>query len=307
MKIAIAALIVVVVCAVTAGAYFFSPVDVGPIQLSSADFNVKRGAYLARMAGCVACHTKGDDGTPLGGGVALETPFGTFFSPNITPDRTAGIGTWTIEDLARAVRFGVSPDGEPYYPAFPHMYYASMNDRDIGDLWAALQIVPPESNPAPEHDLSFPFNFRPGLKLWRAFFFDPQDLVSDETRSASWNRGRFIAELAHCGACHTPRNLAGASVVAKAYGGDPEMMDGGSSPAIDPVALRENGWTKQGLVTMLKSGLMPDGDVVGGSMAEVVRDGTAYLLPQHLDDLATFLLDERQTASAGPSQDEVTK
>lgn len=306
MKLILVAPLVVALAVMSTGAFLLTPIDVDPIDVAPTDPSTKRGAYLARISGCVACHTDGADGQPLAGGVPLETKFGTFYSPNITPDRNAGIGTWSLTDFTRALKFGVSPDGAPYYPAFPHPFYTSLNDRDIVDLWAALQIVPPDPNPAPAHELGFPFNLRSGLKLWRAFFFEPEELTPNPAKSDAWNRGRLIAELAHCGACHTPRNFAGARVTSQVYTGDPAMLDGGASPPIDPGSLRQAGWTKKDLITALKTGLLPDGDVVGGSMAEVVREGTAYLLPQHLDDLATFLLEER-VASMASEPNEVTE
>lgn len=284
-----------VVLAVFALAAFAWPTaELEPLEVADSYFNVKRGAYLARISGCVACHTNEDGGgQPLAGGVALETKFGTFFSPNITPDPEFGIGDWSLEKFARALRQGISPDGSHYYPAFPYPFYTSLNDRDISDLWAAIQIVPPVAVQSKPHDVGFPFNIRTGLGLWKGIYLDDKGFVADKTKSTSWNRGKFIVEgLAHCGACHTPRNFAGARIASQALTGDPAMLDGGASPAIDPDSLRRKGWTKETLRTALKTGVLPDGDIFGGSMAEVVRHGTAYLLPMHLDDLATFLLDE---------------
>jgi mono/diheme cytochrome c family protein len=241
----------------------------------------------------VSCHTDDEGGgQPLAGGVALSTKFGTFFTPNITPDQEDGIGSWSIEDFARAVRHGASPDDTPYYPAFPYPFYASLNDRDIADIWAALHIVPPDPTPSKPHDLDFPYSIRAGLKLWRAVFPPPSPYRPNPEKSASWNRGKLIAQgLAHCGACHTPRNAGGARIIDRAYAGDPYMLDGGSSPSITAAALREQGWEKTDLIRALTTGVTPEGDVFGGTMAEVVRDGTACLIPMHGDDLATYLLD----------------
>lgn len=293
MKIVIGLLILVVVVTANLALYVWLLPLPGHEPLVDTEINVKRGAYLARIAGCVSCHTdeKGS-GKPLAGGVALSTDFGTFYTPNITPDEQHGIGTWSIEDFARAVKHGASPDNTPYYPAFPYPFYASLNDRDIADIWAALQIVPPDPMPSKPHDVGFPFNIRAGLKLWREIFPPPPPYAPNSEKSASWNRGKFIAQvLAHCGACHTPRNAAGARIISKAYAGDPNMLNGGSSPAITAAALREKGWDKSDVIRALTTGLKPDGDVFGGTMAEVVREGTAHLLPVNKDDLATYLLD----------------
>lgn len=260
---------------------------------SVPDSNVKRGAYLARISGCVACHTNGESGEPLAGGVALTTKFGTFYSPNITMDQVYGIGEWSLDDFAVAVRHGTSREGKPYYPAFPYPFYATLDDRDIIDLWAAIQIVPPAKVASKPHNLNFPFNIRDGMRIWKSLFLEEQVFEKDPSKSPAWNRGRLIAEgPAHCGACHTPRNLVGARIKEKAFLGDPTMLDGGMSPPIDSVSLKEKGWSKADLVRALKLGVKPNGDVFGGSMAEVVRDGTSYLLPLHLEDLATFLLDD---------------
>ena len=182
------------------------------VDVRDTDFDVKRGAYLARISGCVACHTDSDGGgEPLAGGTALRTKFGTFYSPNITPHGEYGIGDWSLDEFARAVRDGIDPDGKHYYPAFPYPFYDSLDDRDIVDLWAAIQTVPAAAIPSKPHDVSFPFNIRAGLGIWKSLFLSNAGDARDRTRSAGWNRGRFIVEgPAHCGACHTPRNFAGA-------------------------------------------------------------------------------------------------
>ena len=183
--------------------------------LGELEGNADRGAYLARMSGCIACHTNAEGGgAPLAGGLALETDFGTFYSPNLTTDEVHGIGAWTPETFAKAVRQGISPDGAPYYPAFPYPFYSKFSDQDIADLWAAFQTVPPVAEPSKPQEMQFPFSFRPGLKLWRAMFLEPEPFQPDGEKSEQWNRGKFIVEgPAHCGACHTPRNILGAREV----------------------------------------------------------------------------------------------
>ena len=128
-----------------------------------------QGAYLARASGCVSCHTNFEGGgASLAGGAPLDTPFGVFVPPNITPHPDAGIGRWTIQDFATAVRQGISPDGAPYYPVFTYSFYATFTDQQIADLWEAFRTVPAVAERAPEHDVGFPFSIRAGLKLWRA-------------------------------------------------------------------------------------------------------------------------------------------
>lgn len=253
--------------------------------------DAKRGAYLLRVGGCIACHTS-DKEEVLSGGGALRSPFGSFYAPNITSDENNGIGAWTIDDFAQAVRFGVRPDGAPYYPAFPYEFYASFSDQDVADMWTALQSTPPSSRPSKEHDVPFPFSLREGLKPWRSLFERRYEYERDTNRSASWNRGRYLVEgPAHCGACHTPRDVLGGLRPDQSLAGNPSMMDGSRSPGITPVQLRERGWTVDSLSRALRTGVLHDGDTFGGSMEEVVSEGTSFLLTQHLEDMARYLLD----------------
>lgn len=263
-------------------------------SLTGLTGNAERGAYLARMSGCIACHTDSENGgAPLAGGVALETDFGTFYSPNLTTDETHGIGAWTLENFAKAVRQGVSPDGKPYYPAFPYPFYAKFSNQDVADLWTAFQTVPPAVQPSKDQDVVFPFNFRDGLKLWRVLFLDQTGFQPNEAQSNAWNRGKFIVEApAHCGACHTPRNTLGARQAELRLHGADKLPGGGKSPPITTTALVENGWTEKSLAYALRTGVLPDGDTFGGSMGEVVRDGTRFLAQDDLNAIASFLMNQ---------------
>ncbi|MEZ5877567.1 MAG: cytochrome c [Tepidamorphaceae bacterium] len=264
-----------------------------PVRLEAQTGNPERGAYLARMAGCIACHTNTQEGgAPLAGGLALKTDFGTFHSPNLTMDPQHGIGDWTLEAFACAVRQGVSPEGEPYYPAFPYPFYAQFSDQDIADLWAAFQTVPGVAEPSKPQELGFPFNIRAGLKLWRLAFADLEGFRPDPEKSDAWNRGKFIVNgPGHCGACHTPRNFAGARQVEMHLHGADKLPDGGKSPPITAQALKEKGWTQSTLKYALRTGVLPDGDAFGGSMGEVVRDGTSFLTDDDLSAIAAYLMD----------------
>ncbi len=264
------------------------------VRLSGLKGDAGHGAYLARMSGCIACHTNtAQGGPPLAGGLALKTDFGTFYTPNLTMDVKEGIGGWTLDEFSRAVRQGVSPDGKPYYPAFPYPFYANLTDQDIADLWAAFQTVPANDLPSKEQALSFPFNVRTGLKLWRAAYLDLNPMSGDPARSEKWNRGQYIVRGAgHCGACHTPRNFAGARQAGFAFHGADKLPDGGKSPPITADALADKGWTVRNLAYALKTGIMPDGDAFGGSMGEVVRDGTQFLTQADREAIAVYLLNE---------------
>ncbi|MFD0979575.1 c-type cytochrome [Tropicimonas aquimaris] len=260
--------------------------------------DVNRGAYLARASGCIACHTDiTGGGAPLAGGAPLETAFGVFYPPNLTTDPDHGIGAWTVEDFAKAVRQGISPYGEPYFPTFTYPFYANFSDQEIADLWTAFQTVPPVPAPSPAHDVPFPVNQRWGLKLWRAVFLTRPETDPVDGRSTAWNRGReLVRGAAHCGACHTPRNLAGARSRAAAFAGNENLPGGGNAPSLLTADLRAKGWTVENLAFALRTGVMPDGDAFGGSMGEVVQGGTAFLTDADLTAMATYLLDsERPT------------
>lgn len=257
----------------------------------------ERGAYVARLAGCIACHTnEAGGGVLLAGGPPLKTPFGTFYGPNITPDPISGLGNWSLNDFARALRHGISPEGEPYYPAFPYTFYSKLTDQDVADLWAAMKTVPNADIPSKTQDLGFPFNQRWALRGWQNLFFDSEQFEDDPSRSDAWNRGRYIVEgPAHCGACHTPRNLLGAGDAEEALHGAGGLPGGERSPPITPAALGERGWTKNNLAFGLRFGTKPNGDVLGGSMGEVIRDGTSWLTDDDLRAIAHYLLNNDET------------
>lgn len=291
MRLVIVIFVVVLGLAASgAAAVTFWPSPSGA-EIADRPSDPKRGAYLLRTGGCVACHSA-EGGELLSGGGALRSPFGSFYAPNITPDPDQGLGNWTLTEFAQAVRLGVRRDGAPYYPAFPYEFYAAFTDQDVADMWAALNAVPPSSQPSQAHDVPFPFSVRDGLRIWQTLFARPYQYEKETSRSASWNRGRYLVEgPAHCGACHTPRYLLGGLRVDESLAGNPAMMDGSSSPSLSSNRLEEDGWTVEGLARALRTGVLPDGDTFGNSMAEVVSEGTSFLLTQHLEDMARYLLD----------------
>lgn len=258
----------------------------------------RRGAYVFQAAGCLGCHTDvKNKGSPLAGGRALKTPFGTFHAPNITPDREFGIGTWTEEDLTRALRQGVAPNGQSYYPAFPYTSFAGMTDADIADLWAYLRIVEPVAEPSREHLLAFPFNLRTLTGIWRALYFAPGEFDAGPTpenaagEAESWRRGAYLVRvLGHCGECHTPRGVLGAVDNGLMLGGNPAGPDGGPVPNITPQPGSGIGdWSREDIVTYLQMGMDPAGDFAGGAMAEVVENTTSRLTPDDRQAIALYL------------------
>lgn len=256
-----------------------------------------RGAYLARASGCVSCHTNAAaGGLSLAGGAPLDTPFGTFVPPNITPHPDGGIGLWTIQDFAKAIRQGVSPEGDPYYPVFTYSFYAGFTDQEIADLWEAFRSVPPVAEAAAPHDVGFPFSFRSGLKLWRSAYFEAPETDALLGTSSPWNRGRVLVEgAAHCAACHTGRNLAGGLKDGERFAGNASLPGGSKAPSILVDDLLARGWTVSNLAYALDSGLLPNGDAFGGSMAEVVAEGTSYFTDADREAIATYLLDPEGT------------
>lgn len=264
-----------------------------PEKIENLSGDVANGVYLARVSGCIACHTAKNSRDILAGGHKLETGFGDFYSPNLTMSEKHGIGGWSLSDFATALRQGVSPDGEPYYPAFPYDFYAKFSDQEIADLWAAFNTVPANEIASKDHDLYFPFNIRDGLKLWRATFLEFPQFERDLSKSESWNRGKYLVNgPLHCGACHTDRNLAGARIKTEYLEGAARLPDGGKSPAITPDALAKRGWDKSALGYALKTGVMFDGDTFGGSMGEVVKFGTSNLTKSDADAVVTYLLEQ---------------
>lgn len=257
--------------------------------LAAAQGDVKRGEYLSKAAGCLGCHTEErKDAVPYAGGRALKTPFGTFYGPNITPHPQAGIGAWSEADFVRALREGRRPDGAHYFPAFPYASFTRIADADLRDLWAYFRSLKPSAQPSRPHELGFFFRWRFLLVFWKWLFFEPGPLAADPAKSAQINRGQYLIEaLGHCGECHTPRNWLGGMRKARYLGGA-KLGEDVNAPNITPTRLKKYGTGE--LKDILQSGLFPDGDVMGETMGEVVRNTTSQLASADLDALIAYLL-----------------
>lgn len=251
----------------------------------------ERGKYVLHMGGCIACHTDAKNGGAfLAGGRALKTEFGTFYSSNITPDPEAGIGGWSTGAFVRALKEGLSPDGQHYYPAFPYPSYAKMTDQDAVDLKAYLDTVDPIATPVQDHDLGFPFSIRPILAGWKLMFFDDSSFQADATQSEDWNRGAYLVQgPAHCGECHTPRNILGGPDHARFLGGNPVGAEGKAVPNITPHADGIGDWSAVDLAYSLETGLTPEFDSFGSGMGEVVKDSTSQLTKQDREAITEYL------------------
>ena len=252
---------------------------------------VARGAYLASAADCVGCHTDTEHhGRPYAGGRAIATPFGTFYSPNITPDRDTGIGRWSEAQFLRALRDGVRADGANLYPVFPYTSFTKIVDADAQAIWAYLSSLPPVRQRNRKDEVLFPFSWRPLLTIWKWLFFDPGPFRLNPDRSAAYNRGAYlVTALAHCGECHTPRNWLGAPESSHFLAGTAHGPDGKSVPNITPDPTTGIGnWTEDDIVGVLTNGETPDFNYVTGAMAEVVKS-TAKLTDADRRAIAVYL------------------
>jgi mono/diheme cytochrome c family protein len=251
---------------------------------------VTRGEYLVRAGGCFSCHTVAG-GHKLAGGRALATPFGTFYSPNITPDPETGIGRWTDAQFLRALREGVRPDGANYFPVFPYPSFTGITDRDALAIKAYLFSLPAVRQQNRPHDVSFPFSLRFLQTGWKLLFFTPGPFDPAPERSASYNRGAYlVSALAHCGECHTPRNFLGAMRSGQWLAGTPDGPDGQLVPNITPDPGTGIGkWEKEDVVELLKTGATPEQSKVKGAMRETIEDGLKYLRDDDLEAIADYL------------------
>ena len=251
---------------------------------------VERGEYLVRAGGCFSCHTAAG-GQQLAGGRALATPFGTFYSPNITPDPETGIGRWTDAQFLRALREGVRPDGANYFPVFPYPSFTGITDGDVLAIKAYLFSLPAVRQHNPPHDVAFPFSWRFLQTGWKLLFFTPGPFQPAPERSAAYNRGAYlVTALGHCGECHTPRNFLGAVRSDRRLAGTPVGPDGQTVPNITPDPNTGIGkWEKDDLVQLLKTGTTPEQSKVKGAMRETIQDGLKYLSDDDLEAIANYL------------------
>ncbi len=259
--------------------------------LPPADVLASRGEYLTTIAGCGYCHTDPRQPGPyLAGGRKLSTPWGDFYTPNITPDKNSGIGNWRLEDFIRAMRFGVSPLGTHYFPAFPYTSFTGMTDEDMAAIFTYLRSVPPVEHYEPPHDTAW-FVWREALRFWKKLYFHPGVLMPDPLRNARWNRGRYLAEaVGHCQECHTRRNQVGALSRSVRYSGARQGVLGEPVPNIS--SSRRHGigkWTKEELSAFLRTGKRPDGTRVKGWMAEVIDAALSHLTDEDNQALTEYI------------------
>ncbi|USU20801.1 molybdopterin cofactor-binding domain-containing protein [Paraburkholderia fungorum] len=273
------------------GALSMSPAAIAPIAppLASAFAPelVARGKLLASLGNCAVCHTA-HNGVPNAGGKPLDTPFGTVYSTNITPDGLTGIGTWSLDAFVRAMRQGISRDGHRLYPAFPYTSFKNTSDDDLKALYAYLMAQTPVRSRPPETKLAYPFSVRPLMAVWNGLFLGRNPLPADATQSAQWNRGAYLVNgLGHCSACHTPRNAFGAEKTGAAFMGG-GMADGWEAPALSTLSNAPVPWSEDELFSYLRYGHAPLHGVAAGPMAPVVND-LAALPDSDIRAMATYL------------------
>lgn len=258
---------------------------------------VARGAYLARAGNCMLCHTE-RGGAGYAGGRPMETPFGTVFASNITPDTETGIGGWSAAHFRRALHEGRSRDGRLLYPVFPYSHTTRVTGADADALFDYLRSLPPVNKPNRQHRLRWPYNTQAALAVWRLLYFSPGQYVEDPSRTREWNRGAYLVQgLGHCGACHTARNALGGSRDVMNLSGGLIPMQNWYAPSL--ASAGEAGvadWPVEDIVRLLGAGTSPRGTVLG-PMAEVVLHSTQYLEPGDLRAMAVYLKSLPPTSS----------
>ncbi|SCK08024.1 nicotinate dehydrogenase subunit B [Variovorax sp. HW608] len=279
---------------------------IAPVSFSApaySDATIERGRMLAALGDCAVCHTA-PGGAPNAGGRAMETPFGTIYTTNLTPDAETGLGRWSFSAFQRAMREGISRDGHHLYPAFPYTAFARTSDDDLQALYAYLMSLPAVRAETPAAELKFPFSARPLMAGWNALFHDPLPMQPVAAQSAEWNRGAYLVNgLGHCGACHTPRNALGAEQGGAAFLSG-AMVEGWEAPALSALSTSAVPWNADALYSYLRHGHARHHGVAGGPMAQVVRelaavpDSDIRAMAAYLASFNPRLSDEAASAQA---------
>jgi mono/diheme cytochrome c family protein len=301
-KLAAVGIVVVVALALAAFWFLTVPDTVPASALAPRTPDLANGKTMFHAGGCASCHAipRQEDKTKLGGGLALGSPFGTFYVPNISSDRTDGIGAWSESQFVTAMVKGTSPAGEHLFPAFPYTSYQRMTLDDIRDLFAYLKALPAVAGKVRDHALPFPFNFRRTLGLWKFLFLDAQPFTPDPSQSAQWNRGSYLVNApGHCAECHSPRNMLGAVKRNLRFTGGPSPDGKGGVPNITQQKLKN--WTVKDIADTLTTGMTPDADFVGGSMVEVVRN-TSQLSEADREAMVTYIKSLPAAGGSGPGK-----
>jgi mono/diheme cytochrome c family protein len=277
--------------AVALGAYLW--LTAPPLSLAVTEPaytpNLANGQIIFNAGGCSSCHAVPGqpDRLRLGGGLAIPSPFGTFYAPNISPDPVDGIGRWTEADFVNAVSKGISPRGTHYFPAFPYTSYQHAKLSDIRDLFAYLKTLPIVTGKVRDHDVPFPFNIRRNVGIWKWLFMDGKPFVPDAAHSVQWNRGAYLVNgFGHCAECHSPRNFLGGIIAAQRFAGGPNPEGEGWVPNITQKGIGD--WSEKDVAYFLETGETPDNDTAGGAMARVIKN-TSQLPAEDRAAIANYL------------------
>lgn len=256
---------------------------------------LKRGEYLAKLGDCIACHTKpGVTGKSFSGGYPIKTPFGTIYTPNITPDKETGIGNWTNEQFIRAMREGISPQGKYYFPAFPYPYFNRLPDSDLLAIKAYLDAIPAVNQTNQKNDLIWPISWRFLQLGWRTLFFhNDGPYKPDSSKDNDWNRGAYLVlGLGHCDMCHTESHyfiskkwVMGAPIMKYHLAG--AMVEGFYAPNITSTLLKDT--SVQTLADVFKKDLMVGGGSVEGPMKEANHNSLKYLTDNDVKSINDYL------------------
>ena len=249
---------------------------------------VQRGEYLARAGDCVSCHTK-PGGAAYAGGLRMKTPFGDVVAPNITPDAATGIGTWSADDLYRALHSGVGKKVGDLFPAMPYTFFTTVTREDSDAIYAYLRSLAPVRNAVVADQLAWPFSVRMSMIGWNEIFFTEGTFKPVTGQSAEWNRGAYLVEgLGHCSACHSPRDVLGGIEKNKAFTG--ATIDGWFALNLTSnLKTGLGGWSIDELVAYLKTGAAKGKSTTLGDMAEVVHNSLSFMTDADLRAMATYL------------------
>ncbi len=270
--------------------FFLSRPDSKHEFLSQANeyiYDEQNGELIFFAAGCGSCHKDPSPSSPnelMAGGMALETEFGIFFSPNISPDKDYGIGSWNLAEFSNALRKGISPNNTHYYPVFPYTSYQGMSDKDVADLYNFIMSLKPSNKLNKQHQLIFPFSLRRSVGIWKQLYF-----YSDERPVTMVSRGQYLVEvLGHCAECHTPRSFLGGAKTHLHLSGSKTTKNKGKAPNITPDKTGILEWTEEDIVNYLETGFTPDFDSAGGEMVSVISN-LSKLPKDDLVSIANYL------------------
>ena len=287
-------LLLILLAAIGIAAFWFvtMPQTVPASALGARNADLANGRLMLFAGGCPTCHATPDqdDRTRLGGGLAMKTVFGTFYAPNISPDAKNGIGSWSEADFVTALTKGTSPEGRHYFPVFPYGSYQNMTLADVRDLFAYLRTLPAIDAPSRGHAVSFPFNIRRLVGGWKFLFLASERYRPDPSQPPAMQRGAYLVSgPGHCAQCHSPRNALGGIIASERFAGGPDPELKGEDawvPNITQKGLAD--WSEKDIAYMLETGDTPDGDSVGGGMAQVVKN-TAPLKPEDRAAIAAYV------------------